>query len=154
VKPRQFRNQLAYRIINEDNVLPPQVLSAFGINPNMGAEGAAPDYPCLEAGDDNDIYHGVVEFEVQVGVLGRSHTIDCRAVYAATLTNDGSLDALMGGGVLDEREIVLQRLEWQPGNPTRARWAPFEPGPLFSDEIWTLLDVLIEKDAIAQSEAA
>ena len=35
-----------------------------------------------------------------------------------------------------------------------ADYDPFEPGPLFSDEIWTLLDVLIEKDAIAQSEAA
>jgi len=152
VKPRQFRNQLAYRVINDDD-LPSQVLAAFAIDPDIAAEGAEPRYPDLDA-DDNDIYHGVVEFEVQVGVLGRSHTIDCRAVYAATLTNDGSLDALMGGGVLDEREIVLQRLEWQPGNPTRARWAPFEPGPLFSDEIWTLLDVLIEKDAIAQSEAA
>jgi hypothetical protein len=152
VKPRQFRNQLVYRVINDDE-LPPQALAAFAIDPDIAAEGAEPRYPDLDA-DDEQVYRGIVEFEVQVGVLGRSHTIDCRAVYAATLTDDGSLDALVGGAVLDEREIDLQRLEWRPGNPTRPRWVPFEPGPLFSDEIWTLLDVLIEKDAIAQSEAA
>lgn len=150
MRPRQFRNQLAHRIINDDGV-PPEVLAAYGIDPRMEAEGAEPTWPDRGLNED-DAYHGVVEFEVQISVLGRSHTIDCRALYTATLTDDGSVDALVQGGVLDEREIVLQRLDWKAGNPSRARWVPFGPGPLFSDEIWTLLDVLIEKDALAELE--
>jgi hypothetical protein len=157
LNPKNIRNHIVRRVLNDDYI-DPRVFEALEIDLKVAAEGEEDlVYPTLDEADTEDeIFQGVVPFELQVGVLGRTHTVDCRAVYTATLTDDGSIMAICTD-VLGECEVVYQQLTWEPKNvldqgrdgKPLPRWVPFEPGNLFSREI----RLLIEKDALEQQES-
>lgn len=164
MSPQQVRNQIARRILTDDHI-DPRVLEAFGIDLSAKAEGEAePVHPPLDdPNTEDEIYRGVVPFEVQVSVSGLTHTFDCRAVYTATLTDDGSLFAI-GSDVLGECQINYQILTWEPkarfGAKARGsdglplpRWVPLEPGQLFPHELRMLVRAMIERDAWQQQES-
>jgi hypothetical protein len=156
-----IRNQIAHRVMTDDGI-DPRVFDAYGIDPSAKAEGETPlAYPHLDdVKPDDEVYRGVVPFEVQVGVLGRTHTFDCRAIYTATLTDDGSIEALCAD-VLGECEVTYQLLTWEPKSPfgkgcdrlPLPRWVPLDPGTLFPRELRLLVLALIENDAIRQQES-
>ena len=153
--PKQIRNQIVRRALTDDGI-DPRVFEAFDIDPDAEPEGDAElAYPPLVDDDtDDDIIQGVVPFELQVGVLGRMHTLDCRAIYTATLTDDGSFMAICTD-VIGECEIAYQILTWQPRTLTdapRPGWVPIEPGQLFPRDIRLLIRALIENDALRRQE--
>lgn len=161
--PKQIQNQIIRQIL-ESEELDDRLLEMFAIEPMQTVEGDAREaYPELDDPDTEDeVYHGVVPFEVQIGILGQNHTIDCRAVYTATLVDDGSIYAI-ADDVLGECEIEYQMITRAPtfdkafaayrdGRPFPPRWESFEPGSLLP---WTLRMVvrgLIQEDAIQQQE--
>lgn len=161
--PRQIQNQIIRQIL-ESEELDTRLLEMLAIEPNMKIAGEKIEtYPELDDPDTEDeVYQGVVPFEVQIGILGQTHTIDCRAVYTATLVDDGPIYASTDD-LLGECEIEYQMITRAPtfdkafaayrdGRPFPPRWQSFEPGSLLP---WTLRMVvrgLVQDDAIRQQD--
>lgn len=161
--PKQIQNQIIRQIL-ESEEFDDRLLEMFAIEPTVKISGEEIEtYPELDDPDtDDDIYQGQVPFEVQVGILGQTHTIDCRALYSATLVNDGSIDAILDG-VLGECEIEYQMITRSPtfdkafaayrdGRPFPPRWQSFEPGPLLPWTLRMLVRELVHADAIRQQD--
>ncbi|WP_067677097.1 hypothetical protein [Tsuneonella dongtanensis] len=141
-----------------------RLLKFFDLDPSAGVEGEVPaSYPELVDPDTEDeVYYGTVPFEIQVGIMGQTHTIDCRAVYSATLVQDGSIQALLDG-VLGDCEIEYQMITRMPrpgigilgyrdGRPLAPRWQSFEPGPLLPWDLRMMVRAFVERDAARQAE--
>lgn len=161
MSPKQIRNQLVRRLLTDDSI-DPRVFKALGIDPCAKAEGETElAYPPLDDGrTEDDTFRGVVPFEVHVGVLGRTHTFDCRAIYSATLMDDGSIEAIYSD-VLGDCEVAYEMLTWEPrelfgrgqDRLLQPRWVPLEPGQLFPRELHMLVRALIERDALRLQES-
>lgn len=150
MSPSQLRNELARRILDEIELDPaiPQLLGVDLRAPTTGEK--ITHFPSLRGVDEEEIYQGVVEFELQVGVMGRVQTFDCRAIYTATLIDDGSITA-MCMDVLGECEVAYQRLMWEPNGT--ARWVPLDPGDLLAPETRRTIEAMILHDAQQQQDA-
>lgn len=150
MSPIQLRIELARRILEEVD-LDPSIPQLLGVDLQAATKGEkVTDFPPLVGCDDEEVYHGVVEFELQVSVMGRMQTFDCRAIYSATLVNDGSITALCMD-VLGECEITYQRLMWEPAGSSR--WLPLDAGDLLAADTRRTIEAMILHDAHQQQEA-
>jgi hypothetical protein len=150
VSPSQLRNELARRILNEDD-FDPAIPQLLGVDLQAATRGEkVTDFPPLPGVDDDEVYRGVVEFELQVSVMGRMQTFDCRAIYSTTLVNDGSIMALCMD-VLGECEVAYQRLLWEPAGSSR--WVPLDAGDLLAPDTRRTIEAMILHDALDQQEA-
>lgn len=150
MSPIQLRNELARRILDEDD-LDPAIPQLLGVDLHVPTKGErVTNFPPLPGVDDDEVYQGVVEFEVQVSVMGRMQTFDCRAIYSTTLVNDGSIMALCMD-VLGECEVAYERLQWEPAGS--ARWVPLDAGDLLAPDTRRTIEAMILHDALGQQEA-